>query len=334
MIDYKELCTRTGIEEIEFLKCEVDDAINQLLFPQDKYDVTNVLLVGTQRAQLNARKILQELNLPQFSKEAAPPQPLQSELPSLTGQEKTVSLLLMRPKPSITKLPQQLRGNAATSITNINVLTKPEVRALNVSAASTKKASKENKLMGGLHLRINRRKKNVISDNNVKPQGPPLQSTQTNNRRHSLVGDSLPAYIVQQLPQGRRDSEEEIERQHPEDVQAKTNRNHNSRIKSLVDTSKQMYARSNEVDTQDNGTTTEEIHIEDEDHEYILPQLLTRIYGEMNDSPINGGEDEEDYYAYSDEDNGDDVDFINLNGSLDTNRRTVTEGSDSEEYLF
>lgn len=357
LIDYKELGTRIGVDEIEFLKCKVDDEINLLLFPQGKYDPDNIFLVGTENSQKRAHEVLEELKLPQFSNVTFSEslQILKTELPVLTGQEKRVSLQLMRPKPSITKMQQQLRGPAATSTSNINVMTKAEVRAISIPVSKKSKDIKVSKLIDSLHLRINKPKKLPEITQETIISRKTTQNDKIANRRHSLVGDSLPAYIVKQLQPSNSGAEDEREDETTRRSRPRTTgvelSGHQSRFKNLVDTSKQMYARTKDVEslhTDHNGTTvnnttdknsrpkTNYDDIEDEDEEYILPQLLTRIYGEMNDSPANG-EDEDDYYAYSDEDNDnfeEEVDFVNLNGSLDTNRRTVTEGSDSEDYLF
>ncbi|ODV81989.1 uncharacterized protein CANTADRAFT_87932 [Suhomyces tanzawaensis NRRL Y-17324] len=189
-----------------------------------------------------------------------------------------------------------------------------------------------------------------------------LALTERNRRRLSVVGMNLPMYIRKQLQEEVIDGSAVIDVQDsridkPKDIQENINHmpvltaspviderapreiatkdssnesskdrspKKNTRLQNLLSNSQSLYSHAKDVsESADNGNVEDES--EEEDKEYILPNLLTRFYGaQLEDSDSN-----DEVLRALDED---DVDFVNVNESYDE-FGVVPEDQD-DDYLF
>lgn len=280
-----------------------------------------------------------------------------SVVPQLTQKQRRLSLDLMHAKPSTElKLTKTL---AETGVANINVTTKAEIVLETKDNNPQDRSKKKNKLKDMLKrfglARKQSQQSNIQSKYSFAADKP--------NRRGSLVGEHLPIYIRKQIhlpplehalahtpskrqvlvindipPTSRSGSLKLSKKQ--------------SRIQNLVINSQSLYAYNRDManTTGKDGTamrvptatsngsdlTTNDDHRlhydlgddDENDKEYISPDLLTKFYGLQ----LEGGdmEDEEGL----DEDNERELDeangFIDVNGSFEM----VNDDENDDDYLF
>lgn len=312
-MDLEKVIKTTHFNDVEFIKLKVDELFDHMVMDNDLHLSKFVSRWGNRDSPLfrEVSKMINSIGLVPFREvvqetsanvETQLPTPgvearqKAYDMPELTKNQRRLSLELMQSKPKFptTGNEGQLATTAATSITNLNVTTrsKPVLdRTFNGVRASTTK--------------------------------PELR-----NRRTSIVGEQLPKYIREQLNQ-----EQPVQKITPKTSVRKLLQNNlptisdtrevsrkPSRLQNLVTTSQSLYAHSNDVNSTTNTSEVEnQLRYDtddDDDREYILPGLLAKYYGVQfeDGSDVDYDDDEED------------VDFVNVGGSI--------SNDDENDYLF
>lgn len=274
--------------------------------------------------------------------------------------------------------PESSSGSPLTGISNINVTTKADLNSLAC------KKSESTHIKEGIKnvlrkIKLSMSKKNDPRRERSLPIGvqnedrPSLSNNQKrtypsipdqiikSNRRRSLVGETLPKYIKNQLADNSNnfhiiENSSDISDQSKKVLYADGNSLDNasnrhasespkldSRIQNVMANSQSLYLNSKSSDRK----THERIHRCDNDRsvngstygqhdeasvsnfseevDYILPSLFTKYYETLNADYDQGSREYEDS----------NVDFVNLNGSDDANSEPYENGqSDDDSYLF
>lgn len=333
------------------------------LIPSQKHPQTppgTVVHHGTQKAQLNPKQfganidqvLSEHMNLLDLDYEAnrrlQAPSIAKVEMPKLSKAQRRTSLDLMHSRPNLSndlghRRTSSLSKPAMASTSNVNVMTKADVRT----------ANKETPLKKfNLVLIIPKRKGHApvkdagVPDNHKKSshlEGPSSDNKpQRNNsdddtdkvvdkrsRRISLVGENLPNYIRSQIQSGSND---------------KTVAKKQSRMHNVLANSESLYAHNKDVasDKSDSHTGTSDYENyndnseSEDDREYILPNLLTKYYDDLQE-----GEGEDDEEHEQDENghfsiNGVDNGFVNIDTQVsdDESKNTVNDNDTEDDYLF
>lgn len=252
-------------------------------------------------------------------------------VPKLTKTERRLSLDLMHPRPSFgLNQESQLVKPPITSTTNIHVHAQQETASdLNppVNLPSKKKFTFN-------------KAKFTISTN--KRQQEQQTNTAPRQQRTSTVDEQLPLYIRKQLTKNRpqqtitpKPSKHQFaQNSSPTNSSPRGSYKRSSRIQNLLSNSQSLYVHSkdpaNSAETSTHTSNDTDLRLryysdelDDEDNrEYILPDLLTRYFGvhedqEAEDNTDNDADDDSEEEEEEEEEN----DFVNV-------------GDDHDDYLF
>lgn len=213
---------------------------------------------------------------------------IKNDMPKLSAKQRITSLELMNSNVRTHKRTNSLRQPVVASTSNVNVLTKPEIKGPGKKFDFTSI--------------INRNKQSKLPTK-LAVKGDKHQ------RRASLVGENLPTYIKDQLASTRTLNKKQ------------------SRMKNLVLNSESLYVHLKEPESirsdsrggsRAETTNTSMSHTEssnfansdsEDDKEYILPNLLTRYYEEHEDEDLEFVDVNDTFNGskYSYESSGDEV---------------------------
>lgn len=258
------------------------------------------------------------------------------------------------------------RPAAICSTNNVNVVTKSEIKPIVIPKTTTikeKRRSVLEKIKSSLFKSSSKTSPNEQNHiGNIPTTAPEANlerrgnKNEINNRRTSMVVENLPLYIKNQLANdslNEDNHENTYLKNNDKSTSLKMNKDifkplqqntpvskKPSRFKNILTNSQSMYAHSKEVSSaksNDSQTATNSGYVSDrilgdssnnEDKVYILPNLIAKAYEKYND--------------YNDEESGkdfqnDEIDFLNLNDSLDDyieNNENDEDEDEDDKYLF
>ena len=313
-IDWNKIAKITNYNDVEVLKIKVDEIFDHSVMDYDlqlsKFvsrwvqkdsqlytevsEKINSIKLSPFKEVIEDTAVNEETQGPAIETES---RPRANDMPTLTKKQRRLSLELMqhRPKLATRGAKGQLSTTPATSITNLNVMTRSKP------------------VLDRTHTNI------------ANPERRP----ELRNRRTSLVDEQLPKYIREQLSQGQQPVQTIAPKisvrklsNLPPIVDTREVSRKSSRLQNVEANSQSLYAHSNDVNST---TTTSDVEhqlqydTDEDDREYILPGLLAKYYGLQ----FEEGSDVD--YDYDDEEEEEEIDFVNVEGSL---------SNDENDYLF
>ena len=361
-LDWSRIYSLVGIDDQEFLRLKIDEIYDNHVneFLGDDFNIEQLILhwkskknpIFQEVIQMVESLALEEFQLdPPPQSEIVPEQPPQQNVeyytipdpvqkvrstpvPQLTKTERRTSLELMQAKPTFGHHREFQLAKAPTSATtNINVMAESETNALlkkTMTPATTTKTKR----------RFSFKRLKPVTQVVFEPN-----MSRFKHRRTSMVDEHLPTYIRDQLTKNRprqkltpKPSRHHISTNLSNESSLRGSYKKPSRLQNLLANSQSLYAHAKDLSTSPKSSpantfdTDQRIkyfsdHSDEEDNkEYILPDLLTRYFGMHIDHDEEEEDDEEDVVDTDNDeqhDDEDDHDFVN-----------VGEEDDDDDYLF
>lgn len=360
-LDWNYIFNLVGVDDQEFLMLKIDEIYDESInvYFKDEFNINQ--LVDHWKSKSNpiyqeVVQIVESLGLDSFKLEVpeesssnktttettTKTEPLvttpttakrvsYTPVPKLTKTERRLSLDLMHPRPSFgLNQESQLVKPPIASTTNIHVHAQQETASH--FNPSVRQPSKK---------KFTFHKSKFTISTNRQQQQQQQTNTAPRQRRTSTVDEQLPLYIRNQLTKNRpqqtitpKPSKHHfIQNASPANSSPRGSYKRSSRIQNLLTNSQSLYvhskdpANSAETSTPTSNDTDLQLRyysdeLDDEDNrEYILPDLLTRYFGVHEDHEIEEDTDEDADDDSEEEEEEEENDFVNV-------------GDDHDDYLF
>lgn len=360
-LDWNSIYNLVGIDDQDFLRLKIDEIYDNYmtLFLGQDFNTNQLILHWKSKRNPIFQEVVQlieSLGLEEFKfdlptqEDTAPDQPQTTPeynpipdsiqkvksppVPQLTKTERRASLELMHPRPTFgIRKEFKLSKAPIAATTNINVMAKSEAKTLvkNTTSPTVTKT----------------KKKFSLKQQKSQPQvGLEQGMSRPKHRRTSTVDEQLPTYIRDQLTKHRprqkltpKPSRHQIPTILSNESSLKGSYKKPSRLQNLVTNSQFLYAHNKDLSTSTKSSPTNTFDSDqriqffsdesdnEDNKEYILPDLLTRYIGmhvEHEDEEEDDDEEEEATENDSqEEEEEEDHDFVN-----------VGEEDDDDDYLF